>query len=146
MAQLFKQRVRRQRIAKSEVPVFLVDDDPLYLHVLKEKLKKYPNVRLYSYRSGEDCLQYLHLNPRVVILDYYLDPGSMNGIEILKQIKQLNPATEVIVLSSQDTLQVVADSLGSGAFAYLIKDSQVFVSIGKLLKTLSGGETGQKDN
>ena len=121
-----------------EMPVFVVDDDPAYLNMLGFYLKKNTNCKVYCYFSGEECLQNINLNPRVIVLDYYLNEN-MNGIEVLKQIKKINPETEVVMLSGQETLQVATDSLKSGAFSYVIKDRQAFYSIRKIIEDLYNG-------
>ncbi len=48
--------------------IFLIDDDPFYLLLLKEELIKNPNFRVISFSKGEDCLFYLNLKPDLIDL------------------------------------------------------------------------------
>ena len=45
----------------------------------------------------------------------------MNGIEVLKKIKKINPSIEVIMLSAQERMKVAVNSIQFGAFDYVIK-------------------------
>ncbi len=106
--------------------IFLVDDDTKHLLLLKDYLERNSpyslDINLFS--SGENCLEKLNLNPEIIVLDYYLDgirPGASNGLEILKAIRSRNPDTEVVMMSSQDQLQVGLHTLEYGAIDYVIK-------------------------
>ena len=121
--------------------IFLVDDDPIYLKMMEETLidKKYLfryNYEIKTFQAGELCLDNLHLRPDIVILDYQLDTkyyDANNGLEILKKINSVeysvNLYTKVIMLSSQDKLQI-ADALHiAGAYEYIIKSETAFLRI-----------------
>lgn len=129
------------RLPQPGVPVFIVDDDVSYLYSLGFFLKKDMRCRIYCYSSGEECLRNLKLRPRIIVLDYFLnsnDPSAINGMDVLKKIRQLSPETKVIILSGQETLQVAAETLKSGAYTYLIKDVHAPFSIKNILETLLG--------
>ena len=119
-----------------EIRIFLVDDDKAYLFALGFHLKKELKYKVYCYESGEECLKNLHLNPDIIILDYYLnsaDAEAINGLDTLKLIKKRKPRTEVVMLSGQETLSVAASSLKLGAFTYVIKDLNTLFVIRKLI-------------
>src|SRR5581483_1109148 len=92
--------------------VFLVDDDKMFLSSLKNNLAQNFNsgVELSTFTSGEECLQKIESNPDIVILDYYLNddqhPDAMDGLTVLKKIKEASQDSAVIMLSGQDKLQV----------------------------------------
>ena len=82
--------------------IFLVDDDPMHLQMLKDHLSSKLSVDITTFSTGEDCLANLDKNPDAIVLDYYLnsvEKNAANGIEILKKIKARNPDTEVVMLS-----------------------------------------------
>lgn len=118
---------------KNEFTVFLVDDDNMFLKMLEDNLStqraKYKiNYKVFS--SGEECLNNLQQNPDLIILDYYMDkknPNAMNGIEVLKKIKQQNPEQQVIMLSGQDKIEVAIETMKHGAFDYVVKNESAFV-------------------
>ena len=49
----------------------------------------------------------------------------MNGVDILKKIKQENEDIEVILISEQDDIEVVVDLLRHGAFDYIVKSNDI---------------------
>jgi DNA-binding NarL/FixJ family response regulator len=61
------------------------------------------------------------LQPDVVILDVAL-PG-MNGIEVVRQIRQNSPRCNLLMLSMHKDAVYVRESLRAGARGYLLKDS-----------------------
>lgn len=101
------------------VKIFLVDDDPFYLHIVAQELKQKKFKDLHLFSSGEDCINNLHLNPDVIILDYRME--SMSGLEVLRKVKAVNPEVVVIFLTAQKQLKVAVDSMKSGAFDYIEK-------------------------
>ncbi|MBL4656094.1 MAG: response regulator, partial [Bacteroidia bacterium] len=88
--------------------------------------------RYFCCGTGEDCLKHIGICPEIVILDYFLNSNvkkAKNGLEILKSIKEKSPATEVILLSSQEDYSIVYKTIISGASTYLIKDKNVFLNV-----------------
>src|SRR5688572_25487830 len=89
--------------------IFLVDDDRVFATALSHLLSGNNNEEINVYSTGEECLKHIHEQPDIVILDYKLNchlPDAMNGMEVLKKIKNLSLNTEVIMLSSQDNVDV----------------------------------------
>jgi DNA-binding NtrC family response regulator len=73
--------------------------------------------------------QIQQLKPEIVVLDYHLNannPGAKNGIEVLKQIKQINSQTKVIMFSAQDNINIALESMRNGAYDYIIKGETAF--------------------
>ncbi len=106
--------------------IFLVDDDTKQLLLLKDYLDRNSpytlEIKLFS--SGENCLEKLDEAPEIIILDYHLDgirPGASNGLQILKEIQKRRKGVDVIMMSSQDQLQVGLNTLEFGATDYVIK-------------------------
>jgi two-component system, OmpR family, response regulator len=115
-------------------PIFLVEDNSLYLKALekhlKENLKNTSEIRAFS--NGEECLKNMKMKPKIVVLDYFLNSASlqaMNGLDVLKQIKTTNPDTMVLMLSSQDSIKVATDTIKYGAFDYVSKNENAFIRI-----------------
>ncbi len=110
--------------------VFLVDDDPMHLQMLKDHLSSKLKVDITTFSTGEDCLANLDKNPDVIVLDYYLnsvEKSAANGIEILKKIKARNADTEVVMLSGQEKIEIAVETMASGAFDYVIKNESSFL-------------------
>jgi two-component system OmpR family response regulator len=121
--------------------VFLVDDDEMYLHTLEHNLKKNldSTVALKTFPTGEECLKELDQSPDIIVLDYELntkDKTAMNGIEVLKKIKSINPNIQVVMLSGQDNLEIAVNCLKNGAHDYVIKSESAFVRTTHLVKNI----------
>jgi len=118
-------------MANSELrKVFLVDDDPMHLQMLKDHLSSKLKLDITTFSTGEDCLANLDKEPEVIVLDYYLnsvEKSAANGIDILKKIKARNADTEVIMLSGQEKIEIAVETMASGAFDYVIKNESSFL-------------------
>lgn len=106
--------------------VFIVEDNEAYAEMIRFQVHK-RNYNTIVYHTGEDCLRNLYQIPDIIILDYML--GSMDGLEVLKQVKSINPDIQVIFLSSQEDLNVGINSLKYGAYDYVIKEGASFDSL-----------------
>jgi CheY-like chemotaxis protein len=99
--------------------VMLVDDEKEFVHALSERLKT-RNLESSIAYDGEQALSMLDEDvPDVMVLDLMM-PG-IDGIEVLRRIKQTHPRVEVIILTGHgsDREREMAEELG--AFAYLNK-------------------------
>jgi len=112
--------------------VFLVDDDTKHLILLKNHIEKKSDydLKVNIFSNGENCLDKMHENPDIVILDYYLDgikTDAANGLEILKKIRISNPNSYVIMMSGQDDLKVAIATIDNGAYDYIIKGESAYL-------------------
>lgn len=100
--------------------LFIVDDNPSMVVALKHYIQnKFKGIKISTFNDGESCIREVDKNTNIVILDYYMD--GKNGLDVLKEIKEINPKTEVVMLSSNNDLDVVIKSLRSGATDYVVK-------------------------
>ena len=122
-----------------KIKLFLVDDDALFLKLLEMELLAPPNnvaFEIHTYPTGELCLKDLSLNPDVIILDYHLngvDKNAMNGLQTLDKIKEANPNTTVIMLSSQDKIEVAVNCMHHKALDYVKKSETAVFHIKKII-------------
>jgi len=73
-----------------------------------------------SFAGGEDALDAIRDNPPdLVLLDIGL-PG-MNGIEVLRRIKEMHPEILVIMITAYEDVQTVISAMKLGAYDYIIK-------------------------
>jgi len=122
-----------------KIRLFLVDDDALFLKSLEIDFLQNADFTIETFSTGELCLKKLSMNPDVIILDYYLDSidkTAMNGIETLDKIKAFNPEIPVIMLSSQDKIDVAINCMHHKAFDYVVKSETAFVRLQKAISTI----------
>ena len=121
-----------------KIKLFLVDDDALFLKSLEIEFLDNADFEIKTFLSGELCLENLSLNPDIIILDYHLDginPNAMNGLQTLTLIKE-HKDIPVIMLSSQDSIDVAVSCMYHKAFDYVIKSETAFVRLQKIISTI----------
>ncbi len=130
---------KKNKSDSNKTKVFLVDDDAMYLKLLESDFLQHTDFSIETYATGEVCLENLSHNPDVIILDYHLDgidKNAMNGIEILDKIKAFNPDIPVIMLSSQDKIDVAINCMHHKASDYVVKSETAFIRLQKIIKTI----------
>ena len=110
--------------------VLFVDDEIDFLETLMKRMKK-RGVSVSGVGSGEEALKFLDDKPAdVVVLDVKM-PG-LDGLEVLRRIKQEHPDVEVIFLTGQASVDSAMEGLKLGAFDYLMKPiavSQIYAKV-----------------
>ena len=124
---------------KDKIKLFLVDDDAVFLKLLEIEFLDHADFTIETYPTGEKCMEKLSNNPDVIILDYLLDgidKTAMNGIQTLDKIKAFNPDIPVVMLSSQDKIEVAIDCMHHRAFDYVVKSETAFIRLQKIITTI----------
>lgn len=125
--------------SQNKVKVFLVDDDSLFLKLLSLEFIQNGNFEVHTFASGELCLAHLSDHPDLIVLDYHLngvDKDAMNGIDTLIKIKAYLSTIPVIMLSSQDKIEVAVSCMYHGAFDYVVKSETSFLRLQKAIDTI----------
>jgi DNA-binding NtrC family response regulator len=116
--------------------LFIVDDDALFLKTLEVDLAQDTGFSVKTFATGELCLENITQNPDVIILDYFLngvDANAINGIETLDRIYKINPFIPVIILSSQDKIDVAINCMKHRAFDYIVKSETSYIRLQKVI-------------
>ena len=124
---------------KEKIKLFLVDDDAVFLKLLEIEFLQHADFEIETYPTGELCMLNLSHNPDVIILDFHLDgieKTAMNGIQTLNKIKDYNPDIPVVMLSSQDKIDVAIDCMHHRAFDYVVKSETAFIRLQKIITTI----------
>jgi len=136
----FLMNLFRSKSQKSGL-VFIVEDNKVYAETLKAFLRaSVPEVReIKTFPVGETCLPQLHKNPDLVIIDYYLDSkyyDAETGIEIVKQIRADYPEMNILLLSSQNDVDVVLEAIKKYNCSYVKKDDRAFGNVCDVVKEI----------
>jgi DNA-binding NtrC family response regulator len=124
---------------KEKIKLFLVDDDAVFLKSLEIEFLQHADFTVETFATGELCMANLSYYPDVITLDYHLDgidKNAMNGIETLDKIKAFNPDIPVIMLSSQDKIDVAINCMHHRAFDYVVKSETAFMRLQKIITTI----------
>jgi DNA-binding response OmpR family regulator len=102
--------------------VLVVDDEAAIRYSVSKTLQRVG----YSVReatSGEDALEIISAEPfDVVLTDIRMPPG-LDGVELIRRIKDTDPDTIVILMTAYPSLPTAVEGLRLGAHDYLIKPS-----------------------
>jgi len=124
---------------KKNPKVFLVDDDALYLKSMEIAFLNHTEFDVVTFISGELCIRDLAQNPDAIILDYFLngiEKDAMNGLETLDRIKAFNPNIPVVMLSSQDKIEVAVNCMRHRAFDYVVKSETAFTRLQNIISAI----------
>jgi len=112
--------------------ILVVEDDVNFRKLLEEFLvfKKYD---VHTAETGKEAVKRLkEENYEVVLLDILLP--DIDGLEVLKLVKEINPLTEVIVITGHGTVRTAVDAMKLCAFDFLTKPcslEEIYVAINK---------------
>lgn len=107
--------------AQNAKRTFIVDDDPFWTAMLTQMLNELGYSNIKTFTNGKDCIESLHLNPGLVFLDYQME--DLDGLEVLKQVKDYFPGIGVIFCTAHEDLKVAVNAMRYGSFDYLLKEN-----------------------
>jgi DNA-binding NarL/FixJ family response regulator len=121
-----------------EVSVLLVDDHSLVRKGFRRMLEDESGIRVVGEASdGHEAVEAVGaLKPQVVVMDFSLP--SMNGAVATRRIRELHPATEVLILSMHAELNYVRTCLEAGARGYLLKNALDLELVSAIRKVAAG--------
>ena len=132
----------------NKIKLFLVDDDVVFLKLLEIEFLQNADFVIETFPTGELCIKNLMHNPDVIILDYHLDgieKDAMNGIQTLDKIKAINSDIPVIMLSSQDKIEVAIDCMHHRAADYVVKSETAFMRLQKIITNIFSYKKMEKE-
>jgi len=117
--------------ATESVSLLLVDDEIGYLEVLSKRLTR-RGYRVTTASSGTEAIRALRQwEFDLAVVDLKME--DMDGIEVLKVFKKMDPSLRVIMLTGHGSERAAREGISQGAFDYLIKP----VGLKRLVETIS---------
>src|SRR3989440_10904071 len=109
--------------SKSMTRILLVDDHEILREGVKRLFDKQPGPTTFGEASnGHEALDLAREGDwDIVVLDLSL--GGRNGLEVLKELKQMRPRLPVLILSMHTEVQFARRAFKAGASGYITKDS-----------------------
>jgi NarL family two-component system response regulator LiaR len=125
----------------NSVTVVIVDDHFVVRQGVRALLETLPDISIVGEAaSGEEAVRLCaDQAPDVVLMDLLM-PG-MNGVEATRQIKQVSPRTQVIVLTSYHEDEHILPAIRAGALSYLLKEASPDELLAAVLKAARGETT-----
>ena len=127
-----KDRGRRKPKGQGKRPIqlLMVDDEKGFVEVLAKRLAK-RNIQTTQAFSGIQGIQLLRRSDfDVAVLDLKLE--DMDGIEILKIFKKMDPGMPVIMLTGHGSEKASKEGMRYGAFDYLTKPHELAELVEKI--------------
>ena len=99
--------------------ILVIDDEAAQRDVLTGYLKK-KGYKIFSASSGKDGIEIVNNNPVDIILSDFKMPD-LNGVEVLGQVKKLNPEISFVIVTAYGTVENAVKAMRLGAFDYISK-------------------------
>jgi two-component system NarL family response regulator len=116
----------------------LVDDHALFRTGVANIINQEPDLHVVAEAgTGAEALDaYNRHHPDITLLD--LRMPVMEGVEVVRRIREHDPAARVIVLTTYDTDDEISQALKAGAKAYVLKDISADDLVACIRQVLSG--------
>jgi len=130
-----------EKIMSDGITIALVDDHSIVRQGVRALLETQADISIVGEApSGEEGVRLCaEQAPDVVLMDLVM-PG-MNGVEATRQIKQVSPRTQVIVLTSYHEDEHIMPTIRAGALSYLLKDISPAELLAAIRKAAQGETT-----
>lgn len=128
------------RKGEKMIRILIADDHPIVRQGLKQILSEEPDVETFGEASNsQEVLELVRKQDwDIVVLDITM-PGR-NGLDVLKEVKNLRPKLPVLILSIHPEDQYAKRVLKAGAAGYMTKESAQEELIKAIRKILGGGK------
>lgn len=105
------------------INVMLADDHVLIREGIKQLLEFDGSMKVIAEASdGIECLEKLkNVKPDIILLD--INMPNMNGIDVLKELKEKNDPLKVLILTVHSEVEYLVKAVDIGANGYILKDS-----------------------
>ena len=101
--------------------IVVVDDEVTMVQMVTELLRSEGH-EVFPFNNGQAAIEGLEENaPELVITDLNLEKSRVQGLDILKKARGLNPPAEVIVVTAFGTVGTAVEAMKHGAYDYLEK-------------------------
>ncbi len=118
-----------------KMKVLVVDNETEFASTLAERLRL-RKIEAQSVYSGEEGLAAVsRFLPDVLILD--LQMPDMSGLDVLSQVKAIDPSIEVILLTGHGSFEAGITGMELGAFDYIIKPVDLSLLMEKITEAYS---------
>lgn len=123
-------------MTSSRPTLLVIDDEPTVLRFV-ERFARDLHFNVVCHSGGRRALdQVSQVRPDVVLVD--LQMPEINGLEILRSVREIDPACAVVLITGHATVDSAMEAVRSGALDYLTKPLNL-ERLGELLTTVQKG-------
>lgn len=103
----------------SKPKILVIDDDAMMLDLARFHLQR-ADYEVTTARTAEEGLQLIAAEAfPLALTDLYLP--DLSGIELVKQLKQISPRTEIIMITGYSSVEAAIEATKAGAFFFIEK-------------------------
>lgn len=116
----------------------VVDDDEFILQLVRRKLEQ-SGIRCDTSETAAEAMDLIRRHRyRVVISD--INMPEMNGVELVAEVKEIAPLTQMIMLTADTRIAPATDSIGRGACEYISKSEDYALLVEETKRCLDRAE------
>ena len=120
----------KESVQTDPIRLLIVDDEVGFVNILTKRLSRRNMAVTYAY-TGTEAIQILRKQDfDVAVLDLKME--EMDGIEVLKIFKKMDPRLVVIMLTGHGSEQAAREGIEFGAFDYLTKPCELEELLAKI--------------
>lgn len=107
--------------------IFIIDDNLLFSNLIKKEVETLLENSPYEvvlFCDGESAQAMLHLQPKLIVIDYHLDgknANAKNGIEVIESIRKQNLKTDFIMITADEHTELFLRSQKLNIYDYITK-------------------------
>lgn len=123
-----------------KIKILIVDDHSLVRQGLKQLIELEDDIRVIDLvGDGQEAIKKVkELKPDIVLLD--INMPNMNGIEVLRRLKDIDNTIKVIMLTFYEDREYLLETVNLGANGYILKDAES-ESLIKAIRDVYKGES-----
>ena len=128
---------------ENPVKIMVIDDEADIMEFMQKVLKHRYGFATCGEVDGTRAVElYKAQNPDISILDIQLDKSALDGIDVLREIRKINPLAKCIMITRITEAPAIEQAKKLGAAAYLLKpiDTQEWMDV--VLKVINMGKEG----
>jgi len=120
------------------IKILLADDHSVLREGMRNLLEREKDLKVVGEAdNGEEAVKLVsELQPDVVLMDIVMP--KLSGVEATRQIKQISPATHILILTAYDDTSYILGLLEAGACGYLLKNARSSEIAGAIRAVKSG--------
>jgi two-component system chemotaxis response regulator CheY len=119
---------------KKTYKTFVVEDNRTEGLLLQLALSEISHLEVKMFPTAQSLLEHLVQKPAIVIVD--LNLPDMNGLDLIKIIREQYPKVRIVVVSAQRDMDMLAKVQAMGIYNYLVKSEDCLVYLHKVIEEL----------
>ena len=130
---------KKRKQSEAKIRVLLVDDHAGMREALRRFINLQPDLSVVAEADGHSALDvFARTTPDVVLMDGSM-PGK-NGIEVTRELKQVDRAVKVIGLTLYESSAYLEDMIAAGAKGYVLKTGAA-THVAEAIRAVAAGKT-----